>query len=174
MKRVTATQLKEPHLILGRTNLPGGKKKSSNHICLLLISKNLRFLFLVAASLQLGVRRWEYPSTRSLLQCGSSSWSCCTARGRAEERERSSSWVSKQTETLGYLSSRSHSDLSLLPLREEDISSRSSGWQQQLKRAGLPCSTRGEKEKNSQTWSSQLAWANLPDRHGNQTFFVIG
>lgn len=40
--------------------------------------------FLSVASMQLGVRRWEYPPARSLLQCRSSSWSCCTAKGRAE------------------------------------------------------------------------------------------
>ena len=69
---------------------------------------------LSAASLRLGLRRWEYPLHRSLLQCGSSSWSCCTASTR---RERSVSaaaeWANRGQETLGYLPRLSHIDLSL-------------------------------------------------------------
>lgn len=64
--------------------------------------KGSRFVLLSslqsAASLRLGLRRWEYPLLRSLLQCGSSSWSCCTASTRRERRGVWAQQLSEQTE----------------------------------------------------------------------------
>lgn len=56
---------------------------------------------LSVASMRLGVRRWEYPPARSLLQRRSSSWSCCTAKGRAGRKNQRSRVKQTQPETVG-------------------------------------------------------------------------
>lgn len=114
----------------------------------------------MALSLQLGLRWWEYPLHRSLLQCRSSSWSCCTPE---HERESSASaaaeWAKRGRDIRVIFWDLSHSDLSLLrfvpSLLEENRSrSRSSS----SPGPGLVCSS-------SRQWKTpkrgRLSWHEL-------------
>lgn len=97
--------------------------------------------------------------------------SCTREHGRGDGRGVRAQQLSEQTQTatLGYRLRLSDVDLSLffslLRVRVEH-------QKQRRRRQRSAATSRGE--NSTESGSSQLAWANLPERHGDQTFLVIG